>query len=100
MTNIHVKVPHTLANQVAKDRITMFFDQTQKQFGAQVDSLTRNWEGDTCSFEVSGKGMKVAGTIEIHDKDVELKSRLPLAAFVFKGKIESALQEGLGTLLK
>jgi len=68
-------------------------------YGDQVSELSEEWDGNTLSFGFKAMGMKVSGTLGVEPSQVRLAADLPLAAMMFKGKIEQRVREELDGLL-
>ncbi len=110
MNKIHASAPHALGLDEAKQRIKGFLDQAQAKLAQGPvsapgippvsGSVEQKWEENVCEFTFSAQGQSISGTIEVAADKVDVAAKLPLAAFMFKGKIESALQEGLVAILK
>ncbi len=110
MTKIHSSVPHALGQEGAEKRIRTFLDQAQAKLSQgpvsapgmppMSGSLAQEWNGSACDFTFQAQGQSVSGTIEVSADRVDVTAKLPLAAMLFKGKIEAAVTEGIGQLLK
>jgi hypothetical protein len=51
------------------------------------------------AFEGSGMGQKASGTAAVNPSDVTVQIKLPLAASLFKSKIESGIRRELTRIL-
>ncbi len=100
MTKLHVSVPHELGQEEALRRIKAFIDQAKSQFASQMSGFTHEWKGGVSTFQLEAKGTSLAGTITVTEDKVEIESKLPMAAILFKGKIETALSDGITAILK
>lgn len=110
MLKIKVSVVHELGQEEAARRLKMFLNQAQAKLAAGPiqapgmpalsGQLEQVWNGGNCNFKFSAQGMDLEGTIEVTDKDASLTSKLPLAAMMIKGKLESSLTEALTAILK
>lgn len=93
MPKFNISVPHTLGKEEAAVRMKNLIDKVEEKYGDQVSNLEQSWEGDSVlNFSFSTFGIKVAGTGEVDESQVKITGNLPIAAMMFKGKIESDLK--------
>ncbi|MDB5239314.1 MAG: hypothetical protein JWO00_649 [Candidatus Parcubacteria bacterium] len=110
MSTLHASAPHTLGQEEAQSRIKVFMDQAQlKLSGGPIQApgvppvsgtLEQKWEGNACEFTFTAQGQSISGTISVLADKVEVTAKLPMAAMLFKGKLETALTDGLAAILK
>jgi len=99
MPRVTLETPHALDQEEAVKRLKKKSDVVKEAFGSQVNDLRDEWNGNTLSFAFKVLGMSVSGTLEVEASLVRLVANLPLAAMMFKGKIEQQAREELGALL-
>jgi len=99
MPRLAMEVVHALGREEAGRRLKEKFSSVKQEHGDQVNDLRDQWEGNTFSFGFKAMGMKVEGTVSVEEDRVTLDAKLPLAAMMFKAKIQRAIREELGTLL-
>jgi hypothetical protein len=99
MPRVTTEAPHTLGREEAVRRLKDKFSMVQAAYGAQVSDLHEQWTDSTFSFGFRAMGMKVSGTLEVEDSQVRLAVDLPLAAMMFKGKIQQQVRAELDALL-
>jgi putative polyhydroxyalkanoate system protein len=99
MPKFSVKVPHTLTQQAARERLERFADVLNEKFRGQVSDLEQTWEGDTLKFRLKTYSILLQGGIAVGEKELDLAGELPFSAMMFKGKIESAIREQLEKLV-
>lgn len=97
MPSINIVVPHSHGQQGAFDRLHGFMTQMKAQYKDDVSDLQESWQGHRLDYSFKTFGLRVRGAVEVHEQQVALNAELPLAAVMFKGKIE---QEIRGTLEK
>jgi len=95
MPSLTVNVSHQLSQDEALRRIQAAVAQAKVQYADKINDLRDSWNGYVGDFEVSGKGQKASGTVAVNQSDVSVQIRLPLAALLFKSKIESGNRPGL-----
>jgi hypothetical protein len=100
MSKLNVSVPHGLGREEATNRVKAFIAQAKEQFGDKMSGFKEEWAGNDCEFTASGSGVSVSGQLKVSEDKVEITSKLPMAAMFFKGKLETALTDGLTAILK
>jgi hypothetical protein len=99
MPSMKVSVPHSLDPDEAVRRIKNLVGDVKKQFADQVSDVKEDWSGHHGTFSFKAMGFEIAGTVDIHPTEVRIEGNLPFAASLFKGRIESAIQEKARKLL-
>ena len=99
MPRLTMDTPHSLGQEEAARRLKAKFNVVRENFGGQVSDLHEQWNDHTLSFGFKTMGMKVAGEVAVHEDRVTLDTKLPLAAAMFKGMIETKVRDELGDLL-
>jgi len=99
MPRLIMETSHTLGQEEASRRLKEKFDIVRRDYGSQVSNLHEEWADHTLSFGFKAVGMKVEGTVEVGGDCVKLDTKLPIAAAIFKGLIESKVRGELGDLL-
>ncbi len=92
MPKFNCTVPHGLGKQTARSALEGLLTKVTQKYGDQVTGLEQHWVGDTLNFSFTSYGFKIAGALEVDDKQAKLQGDLPFAAAMFKGKIESSIQ--------
>lgn len=100
MPKFHLEVPHTLPSEEAQSRLQRLIEMELDQHKEKLSDLSHSWIGNTLQFAFKTFGFKVAGAVESLDQKVVVNGDIPIAAMMFKGKIESALRERLQRLLR
>lgn len=97
---MEVKVNHAHSQEVAFSKAKNMMTQLKADWGDKVQDLKEEWSGNSGKYSCSFQGMKLAGTIEVHDKDVVVKGELPFFARLFEGVIRDAITKNLQKALK
>jgi len=71
----------------------------KSKFQGQMSDLEESWDEDCLKFGFQALGMRIAGEIAVGDSDLAVRCDLPLAAMMFKGKIQSEMQQQLSGLM-
>jgi len=99
MPRLTMETSHTLGQEEATRRLKEKFDIARRDHGDQVSDLHEEWTDHTLAFGFKSMGMKVEGTVKVGDDCVRLDTKLPMAAAMFKGMIETRVRGELGDLL-
>jgi hypothetical protein len=99
MPGLIVSVSHRLSQDEALRRIQAAVAQAKAKYSDKINEMSDSWDGYVGDFEVSGNGQKASGTVVVNRSDVSVKLRLPLAALLFKSKIESGIRRELMRIL-
>ena len=99
MAKLNLTVAHDLGREEALQRLQSESDMLKKTFGDSVSDLKENWNDSTLDFSLVAYGMSVSGDVLVDASAVTTNIKLPLAAMMFKGTIESKVRERLEQLL-
>ena len=94
-----MNIPHQLTQDEALKRIHIHFEEIKNEFADKISNLQEEWNEYTGTFSFSFMGFSVSGTMSVNLSEVKLSGSQPLAATLFKGKIESTIQERAKRLL-
>lgn len=100
MPQFTMSVPHSEGKEATTERLKGYLQKVEEHYGGQVSNLQQTWTDNQLDFAFSTYGIKVDGNMVVDDEKVNVTCNLPLAAMMFKGKIESGLKEQLVKLLK
>jgi hypothetical protein len=99
MPSFHVAVPHVLGQETARARLEKFLDNVQRDYSAHVSDVSSQWNANQLAFQFLASGLRISGTLDVADSQVEVSGPLPFAALLFRGQIESKIRENLAQLL-
>lgn len=95
MPTFRTEVPHQLGQEQAVARLKRFLDQAQDEYKDFITSLTGTWTENVCTFSLQTYGFQIDGTLTVGDESASLAGQLPLAASLFRGKIEQSIASTL-----
>ena len=95
MPSFNTEVPHQLGKDQAIDRLKSFLDMVAERYKDQVSNLEGNWNDNVLDFDLTTYGFKIAGTLIVEEEEARLAGKLPMAAMVFRGKIEQSIGDEL-----
>jgi hypothetical protein len=93
MPSMNVVVPHALGQEEAAARLKGLLEKVKEKYGGQISNLVESWGENSGEFSFSAMGFKTSGTIQVESNEVRIDGHLPLAAALFKGRIEEAIRE-------
>ena len=99
LKELSFQVGHKLGAAQAKKRLCEKIEELKDEFEGKFE-LESDWNGYEFSFRVKAQGLKTEGILKIDDRNVFIRSTLPLIAVAFKKRIEDTLREQLKTLLE
>lgn len=99
MPSINITVPHELGEEEAVSRIKHYLERVMERHQDKVSNLVEAWEGNQLSGGFTTYGFNIKGDVKIEPGEVKLNGSLPMAAIMFKGKIEQTIKDELKRLL-
>ena len=99
MPKVNVSVSHALETQEAKRRVADAIAQAHREHGDLASDISHGWNEETFTFSFTTYGFAVSGLLEIQSRQALFHCNLPLAAMMFKGKVEKSVREELSKLL-
>ena len=100
MPKFSVDVPHTLGREAAIEKLDTLMQRVADMYRDQVKDIKQDWEGNTLLFSFRTLGMTISGQTVVDDDQVAVNGKLPIAAMMFKGKIENDIRTQLEKLLR
>ncbi len=99
MPAMNAEVSHSLGREEALERLRSFSEKIRDKYKGQVSDMEESWADETLNFSFKSFGFKVSGSLIVGDDSVKLDGKLPIAAMVFKGKIQQEFVDQLNKLL-
>lgn len=91
MSNVDIKIPHTLGQEEALKRIKKLLTNLKEEQAAIVKNVKEDWNGQEGNFSFSAKGFQVSGKIYAGVDTVRITSRLPFVLTFFKNTITKTI---------
>lgn len=95
MAGYSVRVPHALGRGAALTRVQDFLDEAVRNFAADVSDVSGQWREHRLDFAFAARGLAVQGTLIVEEDAVLVSGPLPLAALLFRGRIEQTIRQEL-----
>jgi hypothetical protein len=99
MPSYQVSVLHVLGREVARNRVEQFLEAVQRDYAAYISNVQGAWAGDQLRFSFTATGLAISGTMQVEESAVQVSGPLPLAAALFRGRIEQTIKGELQKLL-
>ena len=99
MPKLNITVPHRLSQAEAALRISSLLNDLKAKHGDKISNLQEEWDNHTGKFACSVMGFRVSGILAIEPAQVSITGSLPLAAMLFKSRIESMIRDHTAKLL-
>src|SRR5665213_1920811 len=91
MPKIQLSVAHNLGQEEAQRRAVKLISETREQFGGKVTDLDESWNGNIETFSFRALGFAVSGKMEVQPASLEIEINLPMAAMLFKSRVENEI---------
>ena len=92
-------VPHNLGRARATELLQQFLEQVRTKYGDQLSDMRGDWTEQGLDFAFKTMGMSITGNLKVEDSRVDVNGNLPLAASLFRGRIEESIRGELQKLL-
>ncbi len=99
MPSLKFAVPHALGQEEATARIRGFAEKVKEHYQNQVSNLVETWTENVLDFGFRTFGFDIKGRMTVEPTDVQFEGQIPLAAIMFKGKIEQTIREEMNRVL-
>jgi hypothetical protein len=99
MPSLNVTVPHPFSQEEATDRLKRLLEMAKARNEGKVSNLVEEWTGNQLKFGFSTFGFNVSGAMDVEPQAVKIQATIPIAAMMFKGKIEQTLRDELTRVL-
>jgi hypothetical protein len=76
-----------------------FIQRMREKHPDKVRDLEESWEGEALRFAFSTYGFKIRGVLHVQPEQVQVETELPLAAMMFRGRLEQEFRETLSRVL-
>lgn len=91
MSNIDIKIPHTIGQEEALKRIKNLMTNLKEAHANTIKNVNEKWSGQEGSFNFSTRGFQVSGKIYVGVDTVRINSRLPFVLTFYKNAITKTI---------
>jgi hypothetical protein len=99
MPSVQLTIPHQLGQEEALARLKGFLGKVKQRYQTQVSDLHETWTDNVVQFGFKTYGFTVSGQMTVEPADVRFDAKVPMAAMMFKGKIEQTLRDEISRVL-
>jgi hypothetical protein len=99
LPKLDIIISHHLTQDETIKRISNLLNEMKMQYSDKISNWYEEWEGDMGKVHFSAMGLSVSGTLMVNKSQVEICGSLPFAAMFLKGKIKTAIEDQMKTLL-
>ncbi|MFO0868044.1 MAG: polyhydroxyalkanoic acid system family protein [Pirellulales bacterium] len=99
MAQFSTQVPHQLGRDGARARLEQVLPRLAAGFGDEVRDLEGTWHGHELHYGFTAVGLKIQGRIIVEEAAAHVHCQLPLAAMLFRGRLEKEIHTRLGEAL-
>ena len=89
---MEIRVDHHTTRTAARAKLETLLDDLAAEHKHIIHDLEHHWNGDMLACNFKAAGFKVSGTLEVTDKELILKGKLPLLAIAFEPKIRHMVE--------
>jgi hypothetical protein len=100
MAQFQTVVPHRLGRTAARARLEEVLPRMVAGFGDQLSDLQGSWHGHELRYGFTAVGFKITGQILVEEAEARVQCQLPMAALLFRGRIEQEIRHHLSAALK
>jgi hypothetical protein len=93
MPSLQLTFPHQLGQEEAVSRLRRLLTKVKDKYQDQVSNLQESWNDNKLTFGFTTYGFNISGNVLVEPAQVRLDGQIPMAAMIFKGKIESAIRD-------
>jgi len=99
MPSYRVSVQHDLGQAAARQRVEAFLDTVRRDYAQSISNVGGQWTENRLAFQFVTSGLSISGMLVVEETLVEVSGPLPLAAVLFRGRIEQQIRNELQRLL-
>jgi hypothetical protein len=95
MPSLQISVPHQIDQLEARKRVQHFLESLQREYAGQISDVQSRWENNRLEFGFHMSGFPITCALDVEQDHVQVSSSLPLAAALFRSKIENWIRDEL-----
>ncbi len=92
MPSFSTQVPHPLDQQTAVSKLTGLMNAMQAKYKDVASNVQGTWADNVLNFSLKVMGFTIQGKVTVEDKVAHVEGKLPLAAAMFRGRIEESIK--------
>ena len=95
MPSFSTQVSHPLSQQDAVAKLKGLMDVLKSKYKDSASDVQGTWAENVMNFSMKVMGFKIAGKVTVEDQQARVEGSLPLAAAMFRGRIEESIKTEL-----
>jgi len=99
MPSYSVSVQHDLGQAAARQRVDAFLETVLRDYAQSISNVDGQWTENRLAFRFITSGLNISGMLIVEETIIAVSGPLPLAAVLFRGRIEQQIREELRRLL-
>src|SRR5437867_7093461 len=99
MPSFSVSVQHDLGQPAARQRVEAFLETVLRDYAQSISNVDGQWTENRLAFRFVTSGLNISGMLVVEDTVVAVSGPLPLAAVLFRGRIEQQIRDELCRML-
>jgi hypothetical protein len=92
MPSFSTTVSHSLDQQSAVDRLKGLMGGLQAKYKDVASDVQGTWTDNVLNFSLKVMGFSITGSVTVLDRVANVAGQLPLAAAMFRGRIEESIK--------
>lgn len=92
MPSFSTQVSHSLDQQTAVHRLNGLMNGLQAKYKDVASDVQGTWTDNVLNFSLKVMGFTITGKVTVQDQVANVTGQLPLAAALFRGRIEESIK--------
>ncbi len=92
MPGFSVQVSHPLDREAAVAKLAGLIDSLRHKYKDTASDVQGSWAANVLTFSLKVMGFAIQGKVTVEDKQALVEGKLPLAAAMFRGRIEQSIK--------
>jgi hypothetical protein len=92
MPRFTTQVEHPLDQQTAVDRLKGLLGGLQSKYKDVASDVQGTWTSNVLEFSLKVMGFSITGKVTVLDRLATVEGNIPLAAVMFRGRIEESIK--------
>jgi hypothetical protein len=92
MPSFSTQVSHPHDQQTAVSKLKGLMDGMRERYKDVASDIQGLWVGNVLNFSLKVMGMTISGKVTVEDRQALVEGKLPLAASMFRGRIEDSIK--------
>jgi hypothetical protein len=92
MPGFSTQVSHPLDKQSAVTKLKGLVESLKTKYKEVASDVTGTWADNVLNFSMKVMGFTITGKVTVEDRQAKVEGQLPLAATMFRGRIEESIK--------